>query len=54
MMCLQGATLFLINVNDLESNMSKEAKFADDTKLGSQVICSEDCDKIQDLNKQID
>ena len=35
--------------------MSKVAKFADDTKLSGKVICTEDCDKIQeDLNKLID
>ena len=35
--------------------MSKVAKFADDTKLGGKVICTEDCDRIQeDLNKLID
>ena len=48
-----GPTLSLIHVNDLESNLqSKIAKFADDTKLGGKIICTEDCDKIQkDLYK---
>ena len=51
-----GPTLFLIYVNDLESDLvSKVAKFADDTKLGGRVISSEDCNKIQDdLNKLSD
>ena len=35
--------------------MSKVAKFADDTKLDGKVICTEDCNIIQnDLNKLID
>ena len=35
--------------------MPKLEKFADDTKLGGKVICTEDCDRIQDnLNKLID
>ena len=51
-----GPTLFIIYVNDLEDNLvSKVAKFADDTKLGGKLICTEDCDRIQDdLNKLID
>ena len=49
-------TLFIIYVNDLEGNLlSKVAKFADNAKLGGKVICTEDCDIIQeDLNKLID
>ncbi len=32
--------------------MSRVAKFADDTKLGGNILCVEDCNKIQeDLNK---
>ncbi len=51
-----GLTLFLIYVNDLESDLlSKIAKFADDTKLGGRVKCCEDCNIIQeDLNKLTD
>ena len=51
-----GSTLFIIYVNDLEGNLlSKVAKFADDTKFGGKVICTEDCDRIQeDLKKLID
>ena len=51
-----GPTLFLIYMNDLQSNLlSKVAKLVDNTKLSCQVICSEDCDKIQeDQNKLID
>ena len=51
-----GPTLFLIYINDLESNLiSKVSKFADDTKLGGKAVCAEDCAKIQaDLNKLID
>ena len=51
-----GPTLFLIYVNDLEGNLlSKVVKFANDTKLGGKVICTKDCDKIQeDLNQIID
>ena len=43
-------------MNDLEGNLlSKVGKFADDTKLGGKVICTEDCERIQeDLNKLID
>ncbi len=43
-------------MNDLENDLlSKVAKFADNTKLGRKVICSEDCNKIQeDLNKLTD
>ena len=50
------STLFIIYVNDLEGNLlSKVVKFADDTKFGDKVICTEDCDRIQDdLNKLID
>ena len=44
-----GSTLFIIYVNDLESNiLSQIAKFEDDIKLGGRLICTEDCDKIQD------
>ncbi len=44
-----GFTLFLTYVNDLESDLLSEvAKFADDTKLGGRVKCSEDCNKIQE------
>ena len=51
-----GPTLFIRYVNHLESNLlSKEVKFADDTKLGGKVICTKDCDGIQDdLNKLTD
>ena len=51
-----GHTLFIIYVDDLESNLLSEvATFVDDTKLGCKVICTEDCDIIQeDLNKLID
>ena len=40
-------------MNDLEGNLlSKVAKFTDDAKLDSKVICTENCDIIQkDLNK---
>ena len=50
-----GPTLFIIYVKDLKGNLSSTvAKFTDDTKLGGKVICTEDCDKIQeDLNKLI-
>ena len=53
----QGSVLgsTLIYVIDLDSNLSKVAKFSYDTKLGGKVICSEDCNKIQeDLNKTND
>ena len=44
-----GPTLFFIYVNDLEGKLlPKVAKFADNTKLGGKVICTEDCDKIQE------
>ena len=42
-----------IHVNDLETNLlSKVATFADDTKLGGKVTCTEDGDRIQDALKK--
>lgn len=52
-----GSTLFLLYeyVNDLENDLlSKVANVADDTKFDGKVIFSEDCDKIQDMNKRTD
>ena len=49
-----GPTLFLIDVKDLESNLLKIAKFAEDTKLNGKVLYSDNCDEVQDLNKLID
>ena len=38
-----GPTLFVIYINDLESDLlSKVSKFADDTKLGGKALCADD------------